>query len=131
MKKFNYKDDKILKYNSIALTVFLSPLIYFSIIYLVIYLMFHYPSNKFDKNEWHNNIEQRYYMSENIIQSKMLIGMTKKQVIDLLGKDYYEYNENSYGYYIGMVPGIFKIDADVLDVYFENDVVIKVGQHES
>lgn len=132
LKKFKYKDDKVLKYNTIALTVFLSPIIYFSIFYLVLYYRyFYYPSKKFDKNEWHKNIHKRYYMSENIIASKMLIGKSKEQVINLLGKKYFVYHNNHYSYYLGMVPGINNIDPDLLDVYFENDIVVTVGQHES
>lgn len=70
-------------------------------------------------------------MSDNIIKSKMLIGKTKKQVIELLGDKYFVYNKNHYSYYLGMVPGINNIDPDVLDVYFESDIVVRVGQHES
>lgn len=70
-------------------------------------------------------------MSENIIASKMLIGKSKEQVINLLGKKYFVYHNNHYSYYLGMVPGINNIDPDLLDVYFENDIVVTVGQHES
>ena len=68
-------------------------------------------------------------MSEDIIESKLLIGKTKQEIVELLGDDYYSYNENHIAYDLGFVPGLLNIDPDVLDIYFENGKVIKVDQH--
>jgi hypothetical protein len=91
----------------------------------------YYPSNDFDKQEWEANVEERYKMSEDIIESKILIGKTKEEITKLLGQDFYSYNENHIAYELGFVPGLFNIDPDVLDIYFENGKVIKVEQHQT
>jgi hypothetical protein len=70
-------------------------------------------------------------MSNDIIKSNLLIGKTKKDVIELLGDDFYSYDENHIAYDLGFVPGLLNIDPDVRDIYFENGRVIKVGQHET
>ena len=57
--------------------------------------------------------------------------MTKKEISELLGQDFYSYNENHIAFELGFVPGLFNIDPDVLDIYFENGKVIKVKQHET
>ena len=70
-------------------------------------------------------------MSEDIIDSEMLIGKTKEEVINLLGKGYSLYDDNWIAYYLGFVPGWIGIDPDVLDIYFKHGKVVRVGQHES
>ena len=70
-------------------------------------------------------------MSKNIINSEMLIGKTKEEVIELLGNKYSDHGENHIEYYLGFVPRMLNIDPDYLDIYFENGKVIKVSQHNS
>lgn len=70
-------------------------------------------------------------MSDNIIETELLIGKTKEEVIKLLGKNFYSYNENHIAFELGFVPRLFNIDPDVLDVFFKNGKVIKVDQHET
>lgn len=112
-------------------TVVLSPLLYVGLILIWIFTVSYYPSNKFDKLQWDTNTEERYKMSEDIIESKMLLGKTKPEIVTLLGDEYYSYSENHIAYTLGFVPGLITIDPDVLDIYFENGVVTKVGQHRT
>jgi len=58
-----------------------------------------------------------------------LIGKTKDEVIELLGDDFYSYDENHIVYDLGFVPELLNIDPDVLDIYFENGKVVKVRQY--
>ena len=57
-------------------------------------------------------------------------GKSKDEVIKLLGSDYSISNDSIY-YEIGLLPGLFRLDSDVLVIYFENNIVVRVGQHES
>jgi len=91
----------------------------------------YYPNKDFDQNKWKSNIEARYEMSKDIIDSKLLIGKTKKEVVDLLGSDFYTHGENHIFYDLGFVPGLLNIDPDFLDIYFENEIVNRVEQHGS
>lgn len=131
LKKLNFGNNKSRKFIAIIPTLILSPVIYIGIILLWMFSVSYYPSNEFNKKEWQTNVEERYKMSENINESEMLIGKTKEEVIELLGKEFYSYNENHIAYELGFVPGFFNIDPDVLDIYFENGKVIRVGQHKT
>jgi hypothetical protein len=131
LKKWNIGNDKNRTYIAILPTIILSLIAYVGIILLWIFSVSYYPTNDFDKQQWDLNPKERYQMSEHIIDSKMLIGKTKEDIIQLLGNDYYSYTENHIAYTLGFVPGMFNIDPDVLDIYFENGKVIKVEQHET
>jgi hypothetical protein len=91
----------------------------------------YYPTTDFNKQTWDVKIEERYTMSTDIIKSELLIGKTKEEVVDLLGDEFYTYSENHIAYNLGFVPGLFNIDPDVLDIYFENGIVTKVDQHQT
>ncbi|NLR95082.1 hypothetical protein [Flammeovirga agarivorans] len=129
LKKRNIGDRKRRKYLAIFPTILISPIAYVGLICLWFISATYYPTNDFDKQVWESNPEKRYEMSENIIDSKILIGKTKQEIIDLLGNDFYSYNDNHIAYELGFVPRLFNIDSDLLDVYFENGKVIKVDQH--
>lgn len=131
LTKLNFGNDKNIKYLAIIPTIMLTPIVYVGLIYFWIFSISYYPINHFDKQTWESNPEERYKISENIIESKILIGKTKHEIVLLLGNDYYSYSKNHIAYGLGFVPGLFKIDPAVLDVYFENEKVIKVGQHET
>jgi hypothetical protein len=98
------------KYLAIIPTVILSPLLYIGIIMIWIFSVSYYPKTDFNKQEWNEN---------------------KEEVIELLGDDSYFYDESHIAYDLGFVPGLFNIDPDVLDIYFEKGKVTKVGQHET
>lgn len=131
LKRLNFRTSKKRKIVALISSIILSPLIYLGIIYMMLFTISYYPSNDFDKIKWDTNKAERYKMSEDIIESKILIGKTKTEIIQLLGNDFYSYNNNHIAYELGFVPGLFNIDIDVLDIYFENEKVIKVSQHSS
>ena len=130
-KKLKLGNEKYRKYLAIIPTIILSPLLYVGIIMIWIFSVSYYPKTDFNMQEWNENKEERYKMSNDIIKSDILIGKTKEEVIELLGEDYYSYDESHIAYDLGFVPGLFNIDPDVLDIYFKNGKVIKVGQHET
>ena len=62
----------------------------------------------------------------------MLIGKSKKEVKQLLGEDEnIEENNDYWKYDLGFVPLAGGIDPDMLDIYFQDGKVIKVGQHQT
>lgn len=131
LKRLNFGTSKKRKIVALISSIILSPLIYLGIIYMMLFTISYYPSNDFDKIKWDTNKAERYKMSEDIIESEILIGKTKTEIFQLLGNDFYSYNNNHIAYELGFVPGLFNIDIDVLDIYFENEKVIKVSQHSS
>ncbi len=131
LKKMKLGTVKNRKFLALIPTVILSPILYVGIIMIWILSMSYYPKSDFDQKEWMQNKEERYKMSGDIIDSELLIGKTKDEVIELLGNDYYSYHEDYMAYDLGFVPGLFNIDPDVLDIYFEKGKVVKVDQHET
>lgn len=130
MKKLKAGTDKNRKWLALIPTIILSPLIYVGLIMIWIFSISYYPTIDFDQTEWNSNVEERYKMSEDIIKSRMLIGKTHNEVIEILGTHYSSNNENGITYELGYVPGLFNIDPDYLEIKLENGIVISVYQNE-
>ena len=130
MKRFKFGDDNNRKYIAIIPSLFLSPIIYFVLVMIWIFSISYYPTNDFNQDKWNSNIEERYKMSEDIIESKMLIGKTRDEVIQILGNNFTSNYENRISYELGRVPGLFNIDPDYLDIKLENGIVVSVNQYE-
>lgn len=118
------------KFLAMIPTVILSPLIYVGLVMIWISSISYYPTSEFDKNEWNSNVEERFKMSEDIIESEILIDKTREEVIQMLGNDFITNNESKITYELGYVPGLFNIDPDYLDIKLENGKVISVNQYE-
>ncbi|MFD2907622.1 hypothetical protein ACFSX9_02630 [Flavobacterium ardleyense] len=125
------KDKRKLNIATWTATIISMPVIYLGIIILWIFSISYYPSNDFDREKWLNDKEKRYELSEEIIESKMLIGKTKAEVKQILGNEENADESDLWNYYLGFRPQLFGIDPDVLDIEFKNGIVIKVGQHET
>lgn len=131
LKKSNRIAVKYKKITAIGLSIVFAPLVYFISIFSYIAIISYYPEHQFNQQKWNNNPEQRYELSTDIIESNMLIGKTRAEVVQLLGKDFYEYNPEHIAYILGFKPGIFSIDTDALDIIFKDNIVIKVKQHQT
>jgi hypothetical protein len=130
LKKF-IKIDKTRKIATWTATLIATPLIYIGIIMLLLFGMSYHPTNEFDKEKWFSNKETRYELSEDIIESKMLIGKTKSEVRQILGDEDNTDKSNNWSYYLGFRPGLLNIDPDILYIEFKDGKVITVGQHET
>ncbi|PKB44455.1 hypothetical protein AX016_2674 [Cellulophaga sp. RHA19] len=131
LKKSNRIALKYKKITAIGLSIVFAPLTYIFSIYCFVAIISYYPKHQFNQQKWNNNPEQRYELSTDIIESNMLIGKTRTEVIQLLGEDFYEYNPEHIAYILGFKPGIFSIDTDALDIIFKDNIVIKVKQHQT
>jgi len=130
LKKF-IKTDKTRKIVTWTATIVATPLIYVGLIMLWIFSMSYHPTHDFDKEKWFADKETRYELSEDIIDSKMLIGKTKTEVRQILGNENNLDQNDNWSYYLGFRPGFANIDPDVLDIEFKDGKVIRVGQHET
>ena len=102
-----------------------------AIIFTWVFYASYYPTKNFDQDDWMKDPLTRYEMTHDLIESELLIGKSKEEVISILGAYTFTYKEEHWAYEVGYVPGLFNIDPSVLDVYFENGIVVKVGQHET
>lgn len=122
------------KYKSLVLgllTLVSAPLVYLGFIISFIWFVSYHPKHQFDKEVWTNDVEKRFQLSDNIIDSEMLINKTKEEVIDLLGQENNEMDNDSWSYYLGFKPGLLSIDPDILELTFENGKVVDVRQYKS
>lgn len=112
-------------------TIVVTPLIYVGLIIFWFFSMSYHPNHDFNNEKWFADKEKRYELSENIINTKMLLGKTKSEVRKILGDEGNADESDYWNYYLGFRPGFANIDPDVLDIEFRGGKVIKVGQHET
>lgn len=116
---------------SIGGTFALTPVIYLVLIMGLLYSSSYYRATDFDQAEWMAHPNERFRMSEDMIDSRMLIGKTKAEIEALLGADFSRSSEYEISYYIGFVPDMFSIDPDVISIRFANGVAAEVRQRET
>jgi hypothetical protein len=90
----------------------------------------YYPHRDFNKQQWLKNKETRYEYSKDIIESNILIGKTKAQVISILGDAGNLNTDDTWYYGLGYKPELFNIDPSSLAINFKNGKVVNVEQHD-
>lgn len=83
---------------------------------------------RFDENLWRTERTRRYKLADDIIESQLLIGKTKEEVITLLGENYstLSLNQQSLIYKLGQPPSFFEPKMELLLILFVNEKVIEV-----
>jgi hypothetical protein len=83
---------------------------------------------RFDENLWRNELTRRYKLADDIIESQLLIGKTKEEVIALLGENYstLSLDQESLIYKLGQPPSFFEPKMELLLILFANEKVIEV-----
>lgn len=119
-------------------SLLLSPILYVGLVAGIYFASIQYPSRTFTPEAWKTYGERvehgdyvpsdRYQFSRDLIQSKLLIGKSRQEVVELLGPG--RETRNVLIYDLGFVPG-HGFDPDFLEVYFENDIVVMVEQRRS
>lgn len=130
LKKF-IEDNKKRIITTWIVAIITTPFVYAGIIVLILLAMSYYPTHSFNQAEWLENKNKRYQISDDIIDSNMLIGKTKAEVKQILGDEGNPDESDHWTYYLGYKPGFISIDPDVLDIDFKDGKVVKVGQHET
>ena len=85
---------------------------------------------KFDRDIWEHNISQRNKIANYLINTNLLIGKTKEEIIRLLGKPNY-INENILYYNIGKSDNYMSVDPNLLIIHLKNNKVFKIEKGES
>lgn len=111
-------------------TIVSTPILYGGIILLFFQVMNYYPKRDFDKSAWLKNKDVRYEYSDDIIDSKMLIGKSKNEVRKILGDVGNAEDSNDWFYDLGFRPELLNIDPDSMEITFKNNKVVDVVQHK-
>jgi hypothetical protein len=125
------KVEKTRKIATWIVTLIATPLVYIGLIMLWLFAIAYHPNHDFDKQKWSADKEKRYELSDDIINSKMLIGKTKAEVRQILGEEGNADQSDFWNYYIGFEPSFANIDPDYLVIEFKQGKVIKVRQRET
>jgi hypothetical protein len=83
---------------------------------------------RFDENIWRSEPSRRYKLADDIIESRLLIGKTKVEVVALLGDSYstLSLNKESFIYRLGKPPSFLEPKMELLLIVFVNQKVIEV-----
>lgn len=125
------KEGRYRNFLSVGAAFVCAPIIYVTLILSLLFSDSYYTEIEFSQAEWVSNPDERFKMSEDVIDSRMLIGKTQEEVTQILGNDFSQFESYRINYYIGFVPGMFRIDPDVLEIRFANGVVAEVKQRET
>ena len=109
-------------------TMFSTPLAYAIIILIWFLAGSYYPNHDFNKADWINNKDERYELSDDIVDSKILIGKTKADVKKLLGDEDNKEDSDDWFYDLGFTPG--SIDPDSMEIEFRSGKVESVVRHK-
>ncbi len=129
------------KWLSALISLVLTPFVYFFMFYPFLNIISSYHHQKyFDNDAWTEKPSLRYEMIDNTIESDTLIGMSKQEIFNLLGK--YEWLswdaaqkahiENKWNYGLGIEPGAFTNEKECVEITFKKDKVerLRVYQDE-
>ena len=89
----------------------------------------YYPNRDFDKKAWLTDSDKRYEYTHDLISSKLLIGKSKVEVVQMLGKTDTTQTNELY-YYIGYRPVFTGIDPSNIEVDFRKGKVNNVEEHD-
>lgn len=100
-----------------------------SICLIALIIIFSSCKKKFNSEDWINNPSERYKMSEDLINSGLLKGKKKADIIRLLSKDTKEFDSisNEWMYYTKIGKGYPDAKIEILDLEFKNDTVHSVS----
>jgi hypothetical protein len=104
-------------------TIITAPILYVVLIMTWIMISEYYPNRDFDKMMWQTNKDERYEYTHDLIKSKILLGKTRDQVLNLLGDDADTSQIDELGYDIGFRPELTGIDPSYLIIDFKNGKV--------
>lgn len=122
---------------TIASSVILTPIVYS--IFVAIFFSFifyeYHPELKFNSIEWSENKKDRHHMRKDLIESKLLIGKTKNEIVGILGKPENNFKIEmdtlkSWNYSMGSEGHGMGWKFHNLDLYFKNGKIDSINKTE-
>ena len=100
-----------------------SPIVFVGIIMIWFFVSTSVEKKEFNKSSWLENPDYRFELVDDLIVNNKLIGLSLKEVKDLLGEADYVHDTVS-GYNIGYSNEVFmNLDPDWLEIEFESGKV--------
>ena len=118
-------------------SIILTPIVYslFVAIFLSFIFYEYHPELKFNSIEWSENKKDRHHMRKDLIESKLLIGKTKNEIVGILGKPANNFKIEmdtlkNWNYSMGSEGHGMGWKFHNLDLYFKNGKIDSVKNTE-
>ncbi|WP_411895626.1 hypothetical protein [Winogradskyella sp. A2] len=127
------------KWLTALISLILTPLVYFYVFYPFVNIISNYHHQKYFNSEaWTEKPALRYEMIDQTLDSDTLIGLSKSNVEEMLGKYEWlswddgkkDYDDNKWNYGLGIEPGAFNKQKECVELQFENDKLIKLSTYQ-
>ncbi|WP_299227864.1 hypothetical protein [uncultured Psychroserpens sp.] len=127
------------KWLTILVSLLITPIVYFYAAYPMINIFTNYHHQKhFVSETWKEKPTLRYELSDDMIQSKALIGKSKVEVEALLGAyEWLTWNDskknhdtNKWNYSLGIEPGAFNTNKECIEIVFKDDYAVAINPYK-
>ena len=129
LKRF-IKDKKIRNWCTAIGTIILVPILYLGLIIAFFSYLFYEPQYDFEKERWFADKNTRFEMRDDLVNSEILNGKTKSEIIELIGKSESADSTEIWTYDLGMSGAGFGWQFNSLQLTFENGKVSDVKKIE-
>ncbi len=90
--------------------------------------MFFNKKNTFDDKVWFSKREARFHCVNDLISRKLIIGLSKDEVLHFLGDEFNDLNSDKWSFYLGYKHRFINLKRYNLIVYFnKNGLVYNVS----
>ncbi|MGB6269588.1 MAG: hypothetical protein WBF67_11335 [Olleya sp.] len=127
------------KWVSLLISIIITPLLYFYLFYPMLNIFTSYHHQKyFNAENWAEFPELRYEMLDQLNNKNQLIGKTKFEIEDDLGKpEWFGWDDsikanskNQWNYNLGFKPGAFNNQQECLELQFKDNTVVAVKTYQ-
>lgn len=129
LKRF-IKSKKTRNWTSILGTIIIAPILYIGLVMAFFSYLFYEPQYDFEKERWFADKNSRFEMRDDIVNSGILNGKTKNEIIELIGNSESADSTDIWTYDLGTSGAGFGWQFNSLILTFENGKVSDVKKQE-
>ncbi|MGP1993876.1 hypothetical protein D9V96_018495 [Zobellia laminariae] len=129
LKRF-IKNKKTRNWTSILGTIIIAPILYIGLVMAFFSYLFYEPQYDFEKERWFADKNSRFEMRDDLVNSGILNGKTKIEVIELIGNSESADSTDIWTYDLGTSGAGFGWQFNSLILTFENEKVSDVKKQE-
>lgn len=129
LKRF-IEDRKTRNWTSIGGTIIIAPILYVGLVMAFFSYLFYEPQYDFDREKWFADSHERFEMRDDILDSGILKGKSKSEIIEFIGKPESNDSTDLWRYNLGMSGAGFGWQLNHLELTFKNGKVTDVKKIE-
>ena len=129
LKRF-IKNQKTRNWTSILGTLVIAPVLYLILVIAFFSYLFYEPQYDFDREKWFADKHSRFEMRDDIVDSEVLKGKSKTEIIEFIDIPEFGDSTNIWTYDLGMSGAGFGWQFNSLELTFKNDLVHEVKKIE-